>query len=612
MSTINEELTRQADAQLALFNRKLMPVTQREILGVKVPDLRKMARQIVRTDDWQDWFYHVTDNDSFEEIMLRGMVLGYAHLDIDELLCGIRFYVPLIDEWALCDCATATWKQLVKYPDKAFELITPYLNSDNEFEQRFAYTNFTGSFLHVNLYRTCIGSLWQFGAAWLLCADGAVVGLVGMLCEVSRTYRPVASERQTDYRMQTQGHSENHGIAPLYSRDASARIAYPTDIKKESLMKKIVFLLLMLSLTTGVVAQQLKKTLQYVPLDSVMVLPYYDTQRLTRAFAHDTTQHLRTFQTPRMGGRAFRKALKNWNLRVRDSLNLVGGVGDESYGRLQFEPARQTVEQGAALFKETADASFMDAVEAALYNSVEAALTGYFSPQYTMAAARMVFAAYSLRYATDDEGVYINLFSNSTARITTGGFRMVIDQITSMPYQNRVVVRVMHCSADRPLKIRVRLPMWAAGRCLSDRYRQLNPEQLPEMYVNGHATAYEVEKGYAVIQRKWNNGDEIYWDFNLAPRMVAQEGRTGSVAVQWGPLVYAAGVDLATGQLVAADSLSPDYQASFMRLMGPAVPTGQQKAQPLMFLPYAESFTWRGYTSVWVPAGNPVAKTGVK
>lgn len=75
-------------------------------------------------------------------------------------------------------------------------------------------------------------------------------------------------------------------------------------------MKKIVFLLLMLSLTTGVVAQQLKKTLQYVPLDSVMVLPYYDTQRLTRAFAHDTTQHLRTFQTPRMGGRAFRKALK--------------------------------------------------------------------------------------------------------------------------------------------------------------------------------------------------------------------------------------------------------------------------------------------------------------
>lgn len=53
-----------------------------------------------------------------------------------------------------------------------------------------------------------------------------------------------------------------------------------------------------------------EKTLQYVPLDSVMVLPYYDTQRLTRAFAHDTTQHLRTFQTPRMGGRAFRKALK--------------------------------------------------------------------------------------------------------------------------------------------------------------------------------------------------------------------------------------------------------------------------------------------------------------
>lgn len=370
-------------------------------------------------------------------------------------------------------------------------------------------------------------------------------------------------------------------------------------------MKKIVLLLLMLSLTTGVEAQQLKKSLQYVPLDSVMVLPYYDSQRMNRAFAHDTTKHLRTFQTPRMGRRAFRKSLKKWNLRLRDSLNLVGGVGDESYGRLQFEPACQTVERGAALFKETADAVFMDAVEAALYNSVEAALTGYFSPQFTMAAARMVFSAYSLRYATDEEGVYVNLFSNSTARITTSGFRMVIDQITSMPYQNRVVIRVVQCSADHPLKIRVRLPMWAAGRCLSGRYRQLNPEQLPEMYVNGHATAYEVEKGYAVFQRKWNKGDEIYWDFNLAPRMVVQQGREGSGAVQWGPLVYAAGVELEARQRVKADSLQPDYQASFMRLLGTAEPTeGNGQAQPLMFLPYAESFTWRGYTSVWVPAGE--------
>lgn len=369
-------------------------------------------------------------------------------------------------------------------------------------------------------------------------------------------------------------------------------------------MKKIVLLLLVLCLTPGVRAQQLKKNLQYVPLDSVMVLPYYDTQRLSRAFAHDTTQHLHTFQTPRLGKRAFRKALNSWNQRVRDSLNLVGGVGEESYGPRQFEPACRTVVRGAELFKETADASFMDAIEAALFNSVEATLSGYFSPQYTMAAARMVFAAYSLRYATDADGLYVNLFSNSTARITTPDFRLVVDQITAVPYQNRVVLRVMQCKADRPLKIRVRLPMWAAGRCLSERYRQLNPEQLPTMYVNGHAIQYEVEKGYAVIQRKWNTGDEIFWDFNLAPRMVVQQGRAGQGALQWGPLIYAAGVDLEARQRVVADSLKPDYRASFMRLMGPAVPEGGQQAQPLIFLPYAESFTWSGYTPVWVPIGE--------
>ena len=138
MTWIREELAAQASEKLAAFNRKLMPATQRQMLGVKVPVLRGMARRIAQTE-WHRWFYDVSPDDSFEEIMLRGMVLGYARMDIENMLQGIRFYIQLIDEWALCDCAVATWKQLVRYPEEAFTLITSYLNSQCEFEQRTAY-----------------------------------------------------------------------------------------------------------------------------------------------------------------------------------------------------------------------------------------------------------------------------------------------------------------------------------------------------------------------------------------------------------------------------------------------------------------------------------------
>ena len=61
-------------------------------------------------------------------------------------------------------------------------------------------------------------------------------------------------------------------------------------------MKKLFLLLWLLLLPVGHAAgQQLSSPLQYVPLDSVWVMPYYNPQRLARGFEGDTTRHLRTF-----------------------------------------------------------------------------------------------------------------------------------------------------------------------------------------------------------------------------------------------------------------------------------------------------------------------------
>ena len=46
------------------------------ILGVRLPILRKLAKKIIR-GDWRAYLASAQDQ-SFEEIMLQGMVIGYV------------------------------------------------------------------------------------------------------------------------------------------------------------------------------------------------------------------------------------------------------------------------------------------------------------------------------------------------------------------------------------------------------------------------------------------------------------------------------------------------------------------------------------------------------
>ncbi len=133
-NTIKEQLMELADEKYRIFNSSLLPGRE-NILGVRLPLLRKMAARIAR-EDWRGYLAGAED-DTYEEVMLQGMVIGLAKADIEETLQLAATYIPKIDCWALCDSFCGGLKITVKHRERVWEFIQSYLTSDREYDIRF-------------------------------------------------------------------------------------------------------------------------------------------------------------------------------------------------------------------------------------------------------------------------------------------------------------------------------------------------------------------------------------------------------------------------------------------------------------------------------------------
>jgi len=132
---IREQILAKVDSDYQQFSASLLP-TITNILGVRIPALRIMAKQIVK-DDWR-MYLQQADHEYFEEVMLQGMVIGYAQMDIEERLQYITDFVPKIDNWSVCDRFCGGLKFTSTHQQPVWEFILPYLSSEHEYEVRFA------------------------------------------------------------------------------------------------------------------------------------------------------------------------------------------------------------------------------------------------------------------------------------------------------------------------------------------------------------------------------------------------------------------------------------------------------------------------------------------
>lgn len=134
---IKEELISLADEKYKKFHSNLCPGTE-NILGVRVPVLRNYAKELSNKYSI-DYLLNKIDEEYYEEIMLKGMLIGLnKKIEWKELEKYIKEFVPKINNWAICDVFCAGLKITKKYKKEMFELINEYLASKREFELRFA------------------------------------------------------------------------------------------------------------------------------------------------------------------------------------------------------------------------------------------------------------------------------------------------------------------------------------------------------------------------------------------------------------------------------------------------------------------------------------------
>ena len=134
---IKKQLKQLSDSRYKEFHSNLCPGTD-NILGVRVPVLRNYAKELVKKYPVEKLLKN-TDNEYYEEIMLQGMIIGLdKKVNIKTILEYIEEFIPKIDNWAICDVFCAGLKIVNKYPKEIWGFISKYLESEKEFELRFA------------------------------------------------------------------------------------------------------------------------------------------------------------------------------------------------------------------------------------------------------------------------------------------------------------------------------------------------------------------------------------------------------------------------------------------------------------------------------------------
>lgn len=130
---IKDILKEYIDQKFKDFTSVLIPGA-RPILGVRVPILRKLAKEIAK-DDWQTYLKEATE-DTYEEVAIKGFVIGYAKAELKGLLPYIAEHIEKIDDWSLCDGFCSNLKVVEKHQEEFLEFLLPYAKIDDEFKQR--------------------------------------------------------------------------------------------------------------------------------------------------------------------------------------------------------------------------------------------------------------------------------------------------------------------------------------------------------------------------------------------------------------------------------------------------------------------------------------------
>ena len=156
---IQAALFRLRDPEYGAFQKKLLPtVAEERIIGVRTPELRRLAKELCRAGETRA-FLEDLPHAYFDEDQLHAFVIS-REKDFDECLARVEAFLPYVDNWATCDqLSPAVFR---REPEQLLPAIRRWLASDRVYTLRFAVGMLMQHFLEERFtpeYPALVGAL---------------------------------------------------------------------------------------------------------------------------------------------------------------------------------------------------------------------------------------------------------------------------------------------------------------------------------------------------------------------------------------------------------------------------------------------------------------------
>lgn len=132
---ITKELFRLQDEKYRDFHSKLVPTVDADnIIGVRTPELRKLAKQLAKRADTVD-FLDTLPHQYFDENQLHAFIISEIK-DFEKCAEEVERFLPFVDNWATCDQLSP--KIFRKHHKELLSYIKKWLTLNHTYTVRFA------------------------------------------------------------------------------------------------------------------------------------------------------------------------------------------------------------------------------------------------------------------------------------------------------------------------------------------------------------------------------------------------------------------------------------------------------------------------------------------
>ena len=154
----------QRNESYAAFNQRIVN-TKMPVIGVRVPDLRRLARGLAPNMSAADISKLLTaKNESFDYVLLCGLLITHARLDDQTTIDLAKQYLPHVDSWAHIDVFIEKKRRFAG--EVWWDFALECLQNEDEFTVRYGVISLMTNFLdeaHIDQVFAALRNVKQDG-----------------------------------------------------------------------------------------------------------------------------------------------------------------------------------------------------------------------------------------------------------------------------------------------------------------------------------------------------------------------------------------------------------------------------------------------------------------